>query len=624
MDANHNQKHQYRKSLIVKVGAHYLNDARCQFTVWAPLREKVAVKIWSPNEQVLPMQPLEYGYWQVVAEGVTPGTRYVYQLDGESDRPDPASYFQPEGVHGPSAVIEQSAFAWTDGGWTGIAQEDLIIYELHIGTFTPEGTFEAAIAHLPRLKELGITAIEIMPVAQFPGERNWGYDGVYPYAVQNSYGGPEGFKHLVDACHQAGLAVILDVVYNHVGPEGNYLGDFGPYFTKKYGGDWGEALNFDGAYSDGVTDYFLDNALYWLETFHIDGLRLDAVQGIFDLGAKPFLDELSDRVEVLSQQQGRRLFLIAESDLNDVRIIRSKEQGGYALDAQWCDDFHHSLHTLLTGEQQHYYQDFGRCQDLEKSLREGFVYSGQYAPHRKRRHGNSSAAELAEKFIVYIQSHDQVGNRILAERLPKLTSFEGLKLAAGTILLSPYLPMLFMGEEYGEEAPFFYFISHSDPELIQMVQRSKEEEFEKVGMAGDPYDPQSPEPFQKSKLNWEQQYTGKHQVLWEFHHHLITLRRTIPALKQLDKHCLEVSSRETDKLILMHRYAEGSQVFYVINFGDRAASFEADPHSQNWRKILDSSEPKWLGSSSTLPEKLTAHESAEIPAKTFALYEASV
>lgn len=608
----------------MKVGAHYLGDARCQFTVWAPLRQQVAVKILDSNQQVLPMQPLEYGYWQVKAEGIAPGTTYLYQLDGECDRPDPASYFQPEGVHGPSAVIDHSAFAWTDRGWTGIAQADLIIYELHIGTFTTAGTFEAAIAHLPRLKELGITAIEIMPVAQFPGERNWGYDGVYSYAVQNSYGGPEGFKRLVDACHQIGLAVILDVVYNHVGPEGNYLGDFGPYFTKKYGGDWGEALNFDGAYSDGVTDYFLDNALYWLETFHVDGLRLDAVQGIFDLGAKHFLDELSDRVQVLSQQQGSRLFLIAESDLNDVRIIHSKEQGGYALDAQWCDDFHHSLHTLLTGEQQHYYQDFGRCQDLEKSLREGFVYSGQYAPHRKRRHGNSSAAEPAEKLIVYIQSHDQVGNRILAERLPKLTSFEGLKLAAGTVLLSPYLPMLFMGEEYGEEAPFFYFISHSDPELIEMVQRSKEEEFKKVGVAGEPYDPQSPEPFQKSKLNWEQQYGGKHQVLWEFHQHLITLRRTIPALKQLDKHRLEVTSDETDKLLLMRRYTEENQIFYVINFGDRATTFETNSHSQNWQKILDTAEPKWLGSGSTLPDKLVANEVAKIPAKTFALYEASV
>ncbi|MBW4487337.1 MAG: malto-oligosyltrehalose trehalohydrolase [Trichocoleus desertorum ATA4-8-CV12] len=611
----------------MKVGAHYLGDARCQFTVWAPLHQQVAVKLLAPNQQILPMRSLEYGYWQVTAEGVEPGTRYVYQWAGEAgeiERPDPASHLQPEGVHGPSEVVDQSAYAWTDAGWSGIAQEDLIIYELHIGTFTPEGTFEAAIAHLPRLKELGITAIEIMPVAQFPGERNWGYDGVYPYAVQNSYGGPEGFKRLVDACHQQGLAVILDVVYNHVGPEGNYLGDFGPYFTKKYGGDWGEALNFDDAYSDGVTDYFLDNALYWLETFHIDGLRLDAVQGIFDLGAKHFLDELSDRVQLLSQQQGRNLFLIAESDLNDVRIIRPKERGGYALAAQWCDDFHHSLHTLLTGEQHNYYQDFGRCQDLEKSLREGFVYSGQYAPHRKRRHGNSSAAEPAEKFIVYIQSHDQVGNRMLAERLPKLTSFEGLKLAAGTILLSPYLPMLFMGEEYGEEAPFFYFISHSDPELIEMVRRSKEEEFKKVDVAGDSYDPQAAATFQNSKLNWEQQYTGKHQVLWAFHQHLINLRRAHPALKQLDKHHLEVSSREADKLLLMRRYAEESQVFLVINFGDRAATFAADSHSQNWQKILDTAEPKWLGAGSTLPEKLAAYESAQIPAQTFALYEAYV
>lgn len=605
----------------MKVGASYLGNARCQFTVWAPLLNKVAVKILSPNEQLLPMQSLEYGYWQVTAEGIEPGSCYVYQLDGTDDRPDPASHFQPEGVHGPSEVIDQQAFSWTDEFWSGVALEDLIIYEVHVGTFTPEGTFEAIIPRLPRLKELGITAIELMPVSQFPGDRNWGYDGVFPYAVQNSYGGPTGLKRLVNACHQQGIAVVLDVVYNHLGPEGNYLGCFGPYFTHKYTGDWGDAINFDDAYSDGVCNYFLENGLYWFETFHIDALRLDAIQGIFDLSAKHFLDELVDRVNVLSETQGRRLYLTAESDLNDVKIIRPKAIGGYGIDAQWCDDFHHSLHSLITGESHAYYQDFGQCQHLEKSLREGFVYSGQLAPHRKRRHGNSSVAEPAYRFIVCSQNHDQVGNRILAERLTRLTSFEGLKLTAGTVLLSPFVPLLFMGEEYGEENPFYYFISHSDQPLVEAVRRSKDEEFKKAGIVGDSYDPQSPETFQHCILNWQQQESGKSQILWQFYQQLIHLRQTHPVLKRLDKQQLKVSSHEEDKVLWMRRFADDAQVFYGMNFGDRAASLTLDIPTGNWQKLLDSADEKWMGPGSNSPEKVTSGDLITLPPKSFVLYQ---
>lgn len=432
----------------VKIGSCYLGNNRCEFTVWAPTLKEVAVQILSKDRRLVPMQQDEQGYWKVTVDGVAPGTQYYYKLEGNIDRADPASQFQPAGVHGPSEVVEHSTFAWSDRNWSGVPLEEMIIYELHVGTFTQSGTFESMIPRLKDLRELGINAIEIMPVAQFPGDRNWGYDGVFPFAVQDSYGGPEGFKKLVDACHQHGISVILDVVFNHIGPEGNYFPDFGPYFTKKYAGDWGNAMNFDGQYSDGVRNYFIENALYWFEDYHIDGLRLDAIQGILEFGAIPFLRELADTTAIASQELGRKLYLIAESDLNDVRTIRSKEIGGYGIDAQWNDDFHHSLHTLLTGENDRYYQDFGKLEHLEKSYREGFVYSGQYAPHRKRRHGSSSVEEPGYQFVVFSQTHDQIGNRILAERLSRLVSFEGLKLAAGAVFLSAFVPFLFMGEEY--------------------------------------------------------------------------------------------------------------------------------------------------------------------------------
>ncbi|MCU0537949.1 MAG: malto-oligosyltrehalose trehalohydrolase [Hydrococcus sp. Prado102] len=606
---------------MVNVSARYLGNARCQFTVWAPLLEQVAVKIVSEPEKVIPLQPIGEGYWQVIVEGVEPSTRYLYQLNGESEFPDPASNFQPEGVHSPSQVVDHQAFSWTDGGWSGIPLEEMIIYELHVGTFTREGTFEAVIPRLSRLKELGITAIEIMPVAQFPGDRNWGYDGVYPYAVQNSYGGPDGLKKLVDACHQEGIAVVLDVVYNHLGPEGNYLGCFGPYFTSKYHPIWGDAINYDDAYCDGVREYFLNNALYWLQNYHIDALRLDAIQGIYDFSAKHFLEELAERVERLYQQQGRKYYLTAESDLNDARVIRSKTQGGYNIDCQWCDDFHHALHTLVTGELHGYYQDFGRPQDLEKSLREGFVYSGQYSRDRKRCHGNSSIDEPSHKFLVASQNHDQVGNRILGERLSQITSFEGLKLAAATVLLSSYIPLLFMGEEYGEDAPFFYFISHSDEALIEAVRKGKQEEFEKTGYRGQAYDPQSPDTFNKCKLEWEKQKEGKHKVIWEFYQTLIRLRREHPVLKILDNKTFNVSSNKADKLILINRYYEQNQVFYVLNFSDRAVSFKADIPESNWTKLLDSSDPKWMGAGATMPERLVSNESVTIQAKSIVLYQ---
>ncbi len=605
----------------MKIGANYLGNNQCEFTVWAPTLTQVAVQLVSPDKQLIPMQQSAEGYWQTTATDIPPGTLYTYQLEAKNDWPDPASKYQPQGVHSPSQVIDESAFTWTDTDWQGVPLAETIIYELHVGTFTQAGTFEAIIPQLNQLKELGINAIEIMPVAQFPGDRNWGYDGVYPYAVQNSYGGPEGFKKLINACHKQGISVILDVVFNHLGPEGNYLSQFAPYFTSKYGSIWGTPLNFDDAYSDGVRNYFIENALYWFRDYHIDGLRIDAIQAIFEVSARPFLQELSDATTDLSQQLGRQLYLIAESDLNDVRVLRPKELGGFGLDAQWCDDFHHALHTLLTGENDRYYQDFGKCEHLEKAFKESFVYSGQYAPHRKRKHGNSAKDQPAHQFVVFSQTHDQIGNRILGDRLSKIVDFEALKLAAATVLISPYIPFLFMGEEYGEESPFLYFVSHSDENLIEAIRKDKQQEFKIFEGRGEFQDPQSPDSFQKCKLNWEKQTAGKHKILWEWHQHLIKLRRTIPALKKLDKTSLEVSSIEAEKILFLRRWTDDSQIFCILNFNKQQVIFNPALPQGNWQKILDSADAKWMGAGSTLPEKIASEQELTIKPQSFALYE---
>ena len=603
----------------MKIGADYQGSGRCEFTVWAPFLKEVAVQIVAPEKRLLPMQKNEEGYWKLTATDVKPGTLYFYQLEGTTDRPDPASKFQPQGVHGPSQAIDSNAFTWNDHQWSGIPLEEMIIYELHVGTFTPAGTFTAIIPQLPELSRLGVNAIEIMPVAQFPGDRNWGYDGVYPYAVQNSYGGPEGLKQLVDAAHQQGIAVILDVVYNHFGPEGNYISQYGPYFTETYRTPWGSAVNFDDAHSKGVRNYFIENALYWLQDYHFDALRLDAIHAIYDLGAKHFLQELSEKVATLSTG-GRKKYLIAESDLNDVRVIRDREVGGQGMDAQWSDDFHHSLHTLLTSEQIGYYQDFGKCEQLAKAFKESFVYSWQYSPERRRYHGSDASAFPGHQFVVCTQNHDQVGNRMLGERMSHLVSFEGAKLAAGALLLSPNIPLLFMGEEYGEVSPFLYFVSHTDPDLVEAVRAGRKKEFSAFHLEGEYSDPQGPETFQKSQLRWEDRKEGKHKVLWELHQLLIQFRRTIPALKNLDKQNLEASSVEEDKLLLLRRWSSESQIFAILNFNTKNVTLKTLPNG-NWQKILDSADSKWMGPGATLPEKTTSTQELTIPSQSFALYQ---
>ncbi len=603
------------------IGAIYLDNNSCQFTVWSPLRKQVNLQIVSPEKRLIPLKEKERGYWQATVDNITPETRYLYELDGELLRPDPASHFQPNGVHEASQVVDHNQFSWQDQEWNNINLEDWIIYELHPGTFTPEGTFEAIIKRLPDLKELGINMIELMPVGQFPGERNWGYDGAYWFAVQNSYGGPNELKKLVNACHQQGIGVILDVIYNHFGPEGNYIRDFAPYFTDKYKTPWGSAINYDDAYSYGVRNFVIQNALYWLDNYHIDGLRLDAIHAIYDFGAKHILKELAEAVETFSQQENRKVYLIAESDLNDAKIIDKSGRGGYEIDAQWSDDFHHCLHSLLTKESKGYYQDFTRLESLAKVLKEGFAYSWDYSEFRQRYHGNSASHCPPYQFVVCNQNHDQIGNRMLGERLSQLVSFEQLKIAAGLMLLSPYIPLLFMGEEYGEDAPFLYFIDHNDPDLVEAVRQGRKREFKAFHEVGEPPDAASIETFKQSTLNWQKRKERKYKTLYEFYQSLINLRRQIPALNQRKERNLEVEVKPEDNLLIFTRYHEDNKIICLVNFDSESRSYDFKTSQKTWKKQLDSSEEKWLGKGATMPDNLSQSSTLEIPAHSLVLYE---
>ena len=579
------------------LGGVLVGENACSFLVWAPRAQQVDVCIIEPRERVVPMQAVGCGYFHAVVKGISAGALYRYRLNGEKERPDPASRYQPRGVHGPSQIID-SRFDWNDSRWYGLPLEKYVLYELHVGTFTPQGTFDAIIPRLATLKDLGVTAIELMPVAQFPGDRNWGYDGVYPYAVQASYGGPLALKRFVDACHQHGIAVALDVVYNHLGPEGNYLADFAPYFTDLYKTPWGQAINFDDAESDEVRRYFTDNALQWITDYHIDALRLDAIHAIVDPSARTFLEELSSTVHTKANELGRNVYLIPESNRNDARVVSPPEAGGWGFDAVWNDDFHHSLHVLLTGERDGYYEDFCEVEDLAVAYREGFLYSGQYSKYRRKRYGNSSKLIPAKRFVAYSQNHDQAGNRRVGDRLSQSLSFDQLKLAAGTVLLSPYIPMLFMGEEYAESAPFQYFVSHGDPALIEVVRKGRKDEFARFGWTGDIPDPESEATFIRCKLKWDLQNAGEHRILWHFYQTLLRLRRDVSPLTHLDKDALEVSSFADQKVLLVRRWDDSSQVLLVYSFDQTTNDFKLPIPAGSWHTVLDSDEERWCGKGS--------------------------
>ncbi len=614
-----------------QLGAEYRGDGRCVFTVWAPFASGVGVRLLDPQPRTVPLSEAGDGYFTGEVESAPPGTRYFFRLyknadpAGERDDfeewPDPASRCQPEGVHGPSQVVSPS-FGWKAETWRGMPLSKYIVSEIHVGTFTPEGTFEAVVPHLDGLKETGFTAIELMPVAQFPGGRNWGYDGAYPFAVQTTYGGAEGLKRLVDACHAKGLAVVLDVVYNHVGPEGNYFRQFGPYFTDFYKTPWGESVNFDGPGSDHVRRFFIENALFWIAEFRIDALRLDAIHAIYDFSAVPFLEELGMAVRRAAEKSNRIIHCIAESSLNDTRAIRPRELGGFNLDGQWNDDFHHCLHVLLTNDRSGYYVDFNDLNDFAKAWREGYVYSGQYSEFRGRRHGNPSRNIPAEQFVVFAQNHDQVGNRMLGERLGSLVSFERLKLAAGLVLLSPFVPLLFMGDEYGETAPFQYFVSHTDPDLVEAVRKGRAKEFESFKWAGEPPDPQDEKTFLLCKLRHELKKNGSRKILLDFHRKLMELRKKIDSLSLLSKKNMNVHVCEKERIMLVHRWSPIDEAFCVYRFGADSTEAKLSIPKGRWEKILDSWEKKWKGPGAVFPEKLSSDSKAvfNLPPDGLALF----
>ncbi|MBI2462093.1 MAG: malto-oligosyltrehalose trehalohydrolase [Candidatus Rokubacteria bacterium] len=587
------------------LGATCLPDGRVRFLVWAPRCRSVEVELLDASPHRIPMARRAGGYHEAVAPG-GPGLRYFYVLDGERRRPDPAARALPEGVHGPAEVVDPAGFHWTDAGWRGRPLEECVLYELHVGTFTPEGTFAAVIPRLPRLAELGVTAIELMPVASFPGARNWGYDGVGLFAPQRTYGGPAGLQLLVDAAHAHGLAVVLDVVYNHLGPEGNYLAEFGPYFTDCYHTPWGPAVNYDGGEAAGARRFFIENAVRWVGEYHIDSLRLDAIHGIFDGSPVHILRALNTAVQRVARRLGRRVPVVAESPLNDRRVIDPVRKGGYGLAGQWSDDFHHALHTLLTGERTGYYLDYGRLDQLARAYTDGFVYQGEPSAYRGGRpHGTPSREIPGERFVVFAQNHDQVGNRARGERLGALVPFEALKVAAAATLLGPTIPLLFMGEEYGEPAPFLYFTSHGDPGLGEAVRRGRREEFAAFGWAWEIPDPQAPATFEASRLCWELKEAEPHARLRAFYRTLLGLRREHPVLGPGGKRGVAVEPAG-ERALAVFRRRGSARAFFLLNLGPTPATVCIRAPAGAWTRLLSSREERFGGPGVAGPERLVA------------------
>ncbi|MFE0526914.1 malto-oligosyltrehalose trehalohydrolase [Micromonospora parva] len=532
-----------------------------EFSVWAPDATRVRLRLAGDTDHE--MRAADDGWWRV--EVPDAGLDYSFLLnDDETPLPDPRSPWQPAGVHGPSRRYDHSAFAWTDSSWTGRQLPGSILYELHIGTFTPDGTFDAAIDRLDHLVNLGVDLIELLPVNAFNGEHNWGYDGVCWYAPHEPYGGPDGLKRFVDAAHARGLGVILDVVYNHFGPSGAYAPQFGPYLAEQ-SNSWGRSVNLDGPHSDEVRRYIIDSVLMWLRDYHVDGLRLDAVHALPDTRAVPLLEELAIEVEALSTHLGRPLSLIAESDLNDPRLITPREAGGFGLHAQWNDDAHHALHTLLTGERQGYYGDFGSLETLSDVLTGGFFHAGTWSSFRNRHHGRPLDSRVpGHRLVAYLQNHDQIGNRATGDRISASLSPALLRVGAVLLLTAPFTPMLFMGEEWAASTPWQFFTSHPEPELASAVRTGRRREFASHGWPeGDVPDPQDPETFVRSRLDWAELDKPEHASMLSFYQRLIALRRSSPDLSDPRMH--EVSVQHGDQFLVMRR----GDTLVVANFAGR-------------------------------------------------------
>lgn len=591
---------------VRRCGAVSLGHGKTRWTVWAPNAQSVDLLLNpnGPGSLQLQMRRDDREYFVLERDNMPDRTEYLYALS-TADRPlpDPCSLWQPGGPEGPSAVFDPGRFGWTDDAWRGVARGSLVFYELHVGTFTPEGTFDAVIPRLRDLKDLGITAIELLPINQFPGSRNWGYDGVNLYAAQNSYGGPAGLQRLINAAHEHGLAVILDVVYNHFGPESNYVGQFGPYFNDNYKTPWGPAVNYDGPGSDAVRDFVLDNARMWLTEFHADGLRLDAVHAIFDLGARHILRAIKEVADEVARDTGKPRHVIGESDLNDPRIVLDPERGGHGLDAHWADDFHHAAHAFLTGETRGYYSDFGSIAHLTQSLNAPYVYQWSHSKHRWRKHGAPLPPNTpGDRFVVCIQNHDQVGNRARGERIDYLfESSAKRRLSACLLLLSPYLPLIFMGEEYGERNPFPFFCSFRGEDLIRAVREGRKAEFKDfLGDAGEIPLPDAQATFQSAKLTWSWPDGSEHAGLRNLYRDLLAARKTWPALQDFThRHAALFPDAEKGPILQLVRGSstpgEDNAITAFFNLADRPA--DCPPAPQGMPMLL-SSEAKHYGGTS--------------------------
>ncbi|MTD13949.1 malto-oligosyltrehalose trehalohydrolase [Nakamurella sp. YIM 132087] len=533
------------------------------FRVWAPRATRVTLVV---GDGEVPATEAGAGWWTAGIPGAAAGTAYGYRIDDNDPiLPDPRSRRQPDGVHGRSATVDPGSFAWSDGLWTGRPLAGGLVYELHIGTFTADGTFDAATDHLDHLVDLGVTHVELLPVNAFNGTWNWGYDGVLWFAVHEAYGGPDGYRRFVDACHAKGLAVVQDVVYNHLGPSGNYLPQFGPYLHDAASNTWGSSLNLDGEDADEVRSYILDNLTMWFTEYHVDGLRLDAVHALVDHTARHLLERMAEETDALAAHLGRPLTLIAESDLNDPKLITAREAGGYGLTAQWSDDFHHALHVALSGETTGYYEDFAELDALAKVFGKGFFHDGTLSTFRGRRHGRvvDRTRTPASRFVVFAQDHDQIGNRAIGDRLSATLTPATLKLGALVLYCSPFTPMLFMGEEWAAGTPWQFFTSHPEPELGEATAKGRIAEFARMGW--DPAvvpDPQDPATFQRSKLDWSEPTGGDHAEVLAFHRRLGALRHSEPGLT--DPRLDRVEARTDGAVLLVER----GDLLLLANFGN--------------------------------------------------------
>lgn len=605
----------------MEVGHKHQSES-CDFTVWAPKASRVNLKLLK-DKSSLGMEKAGNGYWRCNVTSLPAGCEYLYELDGKVALPDPASHFQPKGVFGPSTVVDHERFVWEDPDYKGLPLSDIVFYELHVGAFTPRGTFQAIIEKLDSLVDLGVNALEFMPLAQFPGTRNWGYDTVFPFAIQNSYGTPDELKALVNECHLRHIAVFVDTIYNHSGPEGSWLNRYAPYFVERQGGRWGPVINLDGEYCEGVRNYFLQNTIHWFRDYHIDGFRLDAVLSMPDTTKPHFLQELTALAEAYSKATGRRHWLIAESGYNQPIVLKPRLAGGYGFDGQWLDDFQHAVQAVLTGEREGYYKNYGTLTHLKETLIHVYVHvGGGFAGstfHRRKKD------ELffwipSYRLIVFSQNHDQVGNRMLSERLTELAGFEAAKLAAGMVILSPYTPMLFMGEEYAETAPFNFFVDYADKNLSAATRKGRTKEFSSFHWKGESPDPSDAKTYEASKINWTLREKAENQKIFAYYKALLKLRSVLALASFGDRQEMLVKASCHQKVLFVLRRLGNKTCVIAANVSKETKTCHWMHEGSNYRKILDSADAEWNGSGASLPNATSLGDKLAFQSFNFVVY----